>query len=249
MIQQRSLNVYRPKRFPLTPLAHDAVDEGAFIRLVQRLAAAKVDSITALGSTGSYAYLTSEERSLVTRLGTEHADGTPVFIGTGALRTSQVLTHAENAEEAEASGLLLAPVAYQPLTDDDVFEVFRTEIRKAVAGHVSLGVSGDAKAAAGLAAGCDAWYSAIGGTLPALAMGITKAAREGPFPDALAESDRLAPLWELFTEFGGSIRAIAAVAEHLGLAPNASLPRPIRGLTENQRERVAGGMNALGLQR
>ena len=34
--------------------------------------------------------------------------------------------NAENAEQAGASGLLLAPMTYQPLTDDDVFELFRT---------------------------------------------------------------------------------------------------------------------------
>ena len=44
--------------FPLTPLRDDAVDEHAFAGLVERLTAAGVDSITALGSTGSYAYLT-----------------------------------------------------------------------------------------------------------------------------------------------------------------------------------------------
>lgn len=41
--------------FPLTPLTDDAVDQRAFAGLVRRLAAARVDSITALGSTGSYA--------------------------------------------------------------------------------------------------------------------------------------------------------------------------------------------------
>ena len=51
--------------FPLTPLSNDAVDEAAFIRLVERLGEAGVDSITALGSTGSYAYLSSDERSRV----------------------------------------------------------------------------------------------------------------------------------------------------------------------------------------
>ena len=49
--------------FPLTPLANDAVDEHAFVHLIERLSEAKVDSITALGSTGSYAYLSGEERS------------------------------------------------------------------------------------------------------------------------------------------------------------------------------------------
>lgn len=289
--------------FPLTPLAHDAVDETAFVHLIKRLAEAKVDSITALGSTGSYAYLSSEERIRVARLAVEHAGETPVFIGIGALRTSQVLTNAENAQRAGASALLLAPLTYQPLTDDDVFELFRTvtvnsslpvivydnpgtthftfttnlygriaelpgiasikipgvpadpeqarvrvqEIRAAVPEHVTVGVSGDATAADGLAAGCDAWYSVIGGTLPTLAMTITRAAQEGRFSDALAESGRLAPLWELFTEFGGSIRVVAAVAEHLGLASESCLPLPIQGLTGDQRDRVSGVVDALGL--
>jgi 4-hydroxy-tetrahydrodipicolinate synthase len=289
--------------FPLTPLAHDAVDEASFIRLVQRLSEAKVDSITALGSTGSYAYLSSDERSRVAHLAVESAGETPVFIGIGALRTSQVLANAENAERAGASGLLLAPMTYQPLTEDDVFELFRTvsansslpvivydnpgtthftfttelygriaelpgiasikipgvpadpeqaqariqEIRAAIPAHVTIGVSGDAKAAAGLAAGCDAWYSVIGGTLPALAMRITRAALEGRIPDASAESERLAPLWQLFAEFGGSIRVVAAIAEQLGLASRSCLPLPLQGLTEKQRSHVGRIVDELGL--
>lgn len=289
--------------FPLTPLANDAVDEHAFVHLIERLAEAKVDSITALGSTGSYAYLGSEERSRVARLAVDHAGATPVFIGVGALRTSHVLANAENAEQAGASALLLAPMTYQHLTDDDVFALFRTvtvnsslpvivydnpstthftftselygriaelpgissikipgvpndpeqaqarvqEIRAAVPAHVTIGVSGDAQAAAGMAAGCDAWYSVIGGTLPALAMRITRAALEGRVSEASAESERLAPLWQLFAEFGGSIRVVAAIAEQLGLASTSCLPLPLQGLTEKQRAQVSRIVDELGL--
>ncbi|EMY36227.1 dihydrodipicolinate synthetase [Arthrobacter crystallopoietes BAB-32] len=291
--------------FPLTPLANDAVDESAFVRLIQRLAEAKVDSITALGSTGSYAYLSGEERSRVARLAVENAAGTPVFVGIGALRTSEVLRNAEQAERAGASALLLAPMTYQPLTDDDVYHLFRAvttnsslpvivydnpgtthftfstelygriaelpgiasikipgvpadpeqararvgEIRTAIPADVTIGVSGDAMAAAGLAAGCDTWYSVIAGTLPAPALRITRAALGGHAAEALAESDRLAPLWRLFAEFGGSLRVIAAIAEQLGLAPRASLPLPIQGLTEEHRARVADVIQELGLDR
>lgn len=80
-------------------------------------------------------------------------------------------------------------------------------------------------------------------------MGITKAAREGRFSDATAGSERLAPLWELFVGFGGSIRVMAGIAEHLGLAPEASLPLPIQGLARDQRDRVVEVINALGLHR
>lgn len=102
------------------------MDDVAFVQLVERLVAARVDSITALGSTGSYAYLNTQERRRVAHLAVEHADEIPVYVGIGALRTSQVLTHAESAQNAGAAGLLLAPVSYQPLTEDEVFELFRT---------------------------------------------------------------------------------------------------------------------------
>ncbi len=48
--------------FPITPAdpcGH--VDTDGLVRLVQRLAAAEVDSIGLLGSTGTYAYLTRAE--------------------------------------------------------------------------------------------------------------------------------------------------------------------------------------------
>lgn len=289
--------------FPLTPLANDAVDEGAFVALVERLASAGVDSITALGSTGSYAYLSEAERARVARLAVQHAGSTPVFVGVGALRTSQVLANVAHAEAAGAAGVLLAPVSYQPLTDTDVFELFRAvsehtelpiilynnpstthftfstelyariaelpgiasikvpsvpadlararervaEVRAVVPGQVSIGISGDATAAYALSAGCDAWYSVIGGTLPEPALTITRAAQAGLTDQAIAESDRLAPLWQLFTEHGGSIRVIAAVAEHLGLTSERCLPLPIQGLDAGARRRVAEVVESLEL--
>lgn len=112
-------------------------------------------------------------------------------------------------------------------------------IRAALPEHVTVGVSGDASGAAGLNAGCDAWYSAIAGTLPAPALTITRAALGGRPEEAVAESDRLAPLWALFREHGGSLRVTAAIAEYLGLAPERCLPQPIQGLTPAQRTQVA----------
>lgn len=287
--------------FPLTPLVDDRVDEEAFVTLVKRLAAAKVDSITALGSTGSYAYLSADERALAAQLAVEHAGDIPVFVGIGALRTSQVLAHAAAAERAGAAGLLLAPMSYQPLADDDVFALFRTvteftelpvivydnpgtthftfslglyerlaqlpgiasikipgvpanpqearehvaRIRSVLPGHVTIGVSGDVSAATGLTAGCDAWYSVIAGILPGPALTITRAAQQGRAADALAESERLTPLWELFAELGGSFRVVAAIAEHLGLATRSCIPLPLLGLDETNRARLAAVLGRL----
>lgn len=294
--------------FPLTPLAAlgdgtDVVDERAFAGLVARLADAGVDSITALGSTGSYAYLSTDERARVARLAVSHAGETPVIVGVGALRTSDVLANVRNAEAAGAQGLLLAPMTYQPLTHDDVVELFRevtastdlpvivydnpgtthfafttslyerlaalpgvasikipgmpldvdamrervATIREVVPPHVTIGISGDAYAATGLAAGCDVWYSVIGGTLPEPALRITRAVQAGRASEAFAESARLDSLWKLFAELGGSLRVVAAIAEQLGLAPDRCLPRPILGLDAAQRARVAEVVERLGL--
>lgn len=113
---------------------------------------------------------------------------------------------------------------------------------------MSIGVSGDPFAAAGLNAGAQAWYSVVGGTLPEPALAITRSALAGRFAEAHAESARLQPLWDLFTEFG-SLRVVAAVAEHLGLAPLNSLPLPIQGLSSAHRHLVATAVEDLHLHR
>lgn len=280
--------------FPHTPLRDDAFDEAAYARLLERLTTAGVDSITALGSTGSYMYLDSEERRRVARAAVEHAGSVPVIVGIGALRTSQVRRLADDAQEVGASALLLAPVTYQALGDDEVFGLFEDvtaglsvplvvydnpgtthvaftddlyariatlphvasikipgvpadpdeaaarvqTIRDHIPDTVAVGVSGDSSAATGLNAGCDVWYSVIGGTLPTPALTITRAALSGDHAAASAESARLEPLWALFAEHG-SYRVTAAIAEHLGLVAADCLPRPVHGLKAAARTRVA----------
>lgn len=111
--------------FPLTPLPDDRLDEQSFTGLINRLAAADVDTLGVLGSTGSYTYLSREERRRVIELAVDHAEGTPVMAGIGALRTSDVQVLAEDAQNAGAAAVLLAPVSYQQLNDDEVFGLFK----------------------------------------------------------------------------------------------------------------------------
>jgi 4-hydroxy-tetrahydrodipicolinate synthase len=111
--------------FPLTPLDDTGrLDEPAFTRLVTRLVQGGVQSIGALGSTGSYAYLSRAERARTARLAVEAAQGVPVMIGIGAVRTEHVLEHAHDAQEAGAAAVMLAPVSYQSLTEDEVFGLY-----------------------------------------------------------------------------------------------------------------------------
>ncbi|WP_228496653.1 dihydrodipicolinate synthase family protein [Pseudoclavibacter sp. VKM Ac-2888] len=110
--------------FPLTPVTSTGIDAGSYAALVERLQSAGVDSISALGSTGSYAYLDLAERAAVAKLTVQHAGAVPVIVGIGALRTRDVLENLRSAEDAGASAVLLAPVAYQPLTEDEVYGLY-----------------------------------------------------------------------------------------------------------------------------
>ena len=119
--------------FPLTPVNASGIDKKAFLRLLARLTAAKVDSLGVLGSTGSYAYLTRAQRQHVATLAVEHADGIPVMVSIGATSTDEVLRLAEDAQQAGVSALLLPAISYQKLSDDEVFGMFHE-----VAQHVSV---------------------------------------------------------------------------------------------------------------
>ncbi|MEV8540406.1 dihydrodipicolinate synthase family protein [Streptomyces sp. NPDC051572] len=116
--------------FLLTPTSEEGIDETAYAALVARLAAAGVDSIGALGSTGGYAYLTREQRASAAKIAVGAADGVPVIVGIGALRTAHVLELAEDAQKAGASGVLLAPMTYQLLTEDEVFGLYEDVTRE-----------------------------------------------------------------------------------------------------------------------
>lgn len=113
--------------FPVTPL-HDngEVDTAAYRQLVARLAEAQVDSIGALGSTGTYMFLSRETRRRALEIAIEAAGTVPVVAGIGALRTDDAVRHAQDARAIGARAGLLAPVSYTPLTEDEVFEHFRT---------------------------------------------------------------------------------------------------------------------------
>ena len=288
--------------FPLTPLNETDIDERVFVRLIERLACAGVDSIGALGSTGSYAYLTRQERLRVAQLAVQHGGDVPVIVGIGALRTREVLELAQDAQKVGASGVLLAPMSYQKLSDSEVFDLYETvtcslsiplcvydnpatthfefsdelhgriaqlpnvasikipavptgldaareridRLRALIPTHVTIGVSGDALAATGLNAGCEAWYSVIGGLFPQTALAIMREAQSGNIRETMLLSDQLAPLWELFLQYG-SLRVTATAAELLGLVANPCLPLPVQLLQGKVRQRLAVILDELEL--
>ena len=288
--------------FPLTPMRQGAVDEPAFAALVQRLARAGVDAIGALGSTGSYAYLDRAERARVARLAVDCAAGVPVMVSIGAVATRDVLALADDAQRAGVAAVLLAPVSYQPLTEAEVFGLYRdassalsvplcvydnpgttrfafsddlyariadlpqvrsikipgvpaepaaasarvARLRALLPAHVSIGVSGDVVGATGMNAGCDAWYSVVGGLFPLATLAITRAAQAGDAAGAVRLSARLEPLWALFRAHG-SVRVIGAAAELQGLAATPCLPAPLQALDGAARQQLAAFLTGAAL--
>ncbi|MEM8742605.1 MAG: dihydrodipicolinate synthase family protein, partial [Pseudomonadota bacterium] len=255
--------------FPVTPAdAEGRVDTEHLQRLVARLLRDGISSIGALGSTGGYMYLSAGERQRALRATVEAASGTPVVAGIGAMRTSEVIAHAKAAEAAGAAGLLLAPVRYLPLNDDEIFGLFGDvagatalpiliynnpgttgqTISDALAARLAalpgvaaiknppapegdfagqlarlrttappgfvLGYSGDSKIAGALAAGADAWYSVLAGTLPDPAAALWAA--RGDAAALAASASPLAPLFALFDQHGG-IRVVYEIVGMLGL--------------------------------
>ncbi|WP_455272325.1 dihydrodipicolinate synthase family protein [Rhizobium herbae] len=112
--------------FPITPTdPAGRIDTDALCGLLKRIDAAGADSIGLLGSTGSYMYLSRAEKRRAMDAAADCLSGrTPLIAGVGALRTDDSIALAKDARDAGAQGLLLAPVSYTPLGDDEVFEHF-----------------------------------------------------------------------------------------------------------------------------
>lgn len=121
--------------FPITPITASGVDEKGFSHILSRLTEARVDSMGILGSTGSYAYLTREQRRRIATLAKQHAGEIPVMVCVGAVSTDAILHLSDDAPAAGADALLLPAVSYQSLRDEEVFALFETVTR-----HVSVPV-------------------------------------------------------------------------------------------------------------
>lgn len=115
-------------------------------------------------------------------------------------------------------------------------------LRATLPAHVTIGVAGDRFAAEGLLAGCDAWYSVIGGVLPEPALALLRAATTGDAATARGISESLEPIWELFADYG-SARVAASIARELALADADFLPRPLLPLDEAGQDRVRAALS------
>jgi len=285
--------------FPITP-ADEAgiVDITALSAILERIAIEGVDSVGLLGSTGTYVYLTQEQRRRAIVSSAEVLSGhVPLMVGVGALRTSDAVLLARDAEAAGANGLLLAPVSYIPLSQDEVYRHFATvaaatslplciynnpaathfqfsddllsrlaqvpnisaakmpspakadvpeelqRLRPLMPATFKVGYSWDRRAADAVACGGDAWYSGMGGVLPAPIMKLCRAAQAGDTADVDRMNTVFAPLWDLCTSLG-TVRVIYAIANATGLFEGHP-PLPISPLSQDDRKTVLKAVNLL----
>lgn len=122
--------------YPITPFAPGgAIDQVTFSAHIAALAESGVDGICVLGTAGSFAYLSHDERAAVVRTAVSAAAGSgiPIGVGVSALTTQQVLELAWDAENAGADGLVVNPLSYVPLLSPEIADQVET-----VASSVSL---------------------------------------------------------------------------------------------------------------
>ena len=111
--------------FPITPATPDGrVIEADLRAILQRIADGRADTVGLLGSTGTYMFLDRDERRRAVAIAAETLTSTPIIAGVGALRTDEARALARDAAAEGAAGLLLAPVSYTPLTEEEVFRHF-----------------------------------------------------------------------------------------------------------------------------
>ncbi len=118
--------------YPITPFDEKGkVDIPLFKKLVKRLIVSGNHGIAPLGSTGVLPYLSDEEKESVTKATIQQVDGRiPTLIGVSNLTTEKTIHHAQFAEKAGADAVMIIPMSYWKLTDDEIVAHYDAVARK-----------------------------------------------------------------------------------------------------------------------
>ncbi|WP_264523572.1 dihydrodipicolinate synthase family protein [Flavobacterium sp. N502536] len=123
--------------YPITPFDKDEkVDISLYKKLLERLIVSGCHAVAPLGSTGVMPYLSDEEKEAITVATIEQVKGrVPVLVGVSNLTTEKTIYHAKFAEKAGAAAVMIIPMSYWKLTDDEIVQHF-----DAVAKQISIPV-------------------------------------------------------------------------------------------------------------
>lgn len=108
--------------YPITPFDNnEQVDIPLFRKLVERLVVSGSKGIAPLGSTGVLPYLTDTEKEAITEATIQQVAGRiPTLVGVSNLTTERTIYHAKFAEKAGATAVMIIPMSYWKLTDDEI---------------------------------------------------------------------------------------------------------------------------------
>lgn len=121
--------------YPITPFdENEKIDVVLFKKLLERLVTSGSHGIAPLGSTGVLPYLTDEEKEAVTETTINQVKGrVPVLVGVSNLTTERTIYHAKFAEKAGADAVMIIPMSYWKLTDNEIVQHY-----DAVAKQISI---------------------------------------------------------------------------------------------------------------
>lgn len=108
--------------YPITPFDNnEQINIPLFKKQVERLVTAGVHGIAPLGSTGVMPYLNDSEKEAITEATMQQVAGRiPTLVGVSNLTTERTVYHAKFAEKAGASAIMIIPMSYWKLTDDEI---------------------------------------------------------------------------------------------------------------------------------
>lgn len=118
--------------YPITPFdKEEKVDIPLFKKLVERLVVSGNHGIAPLGSTGVLPYLSDDEKEAVTEATIQQVNGRiPTLVGVSNLTTEKTIHHAQFAEKAGADAVMIIPMSYWKLTDDEIVTHYDAVARK-----------------------------------------------------------------------------------------------------------------------
>lgn len=108
--------------YPITPFhENDTINLPLFKDMVEKLVTSGSHGIASLGSAGVMPYLSDEEKEAVTEATIQQVKGRiPTLIGVSNLTTEKTIHHAQFAEKAGANAVMIIPMSYWKLTDDEI---------------------------------------------------------------------------------------------------------------------------------
>ncbi|MEO6986477.1 MAG: dihydrodipicolinate synthase family protein [Paralcaligenes sp.] len=105
----------------------DALDIDRLNVLIDFLMERGVHGVACSLSSGEYPYLTEQERKQVAKEVVLRVAGrVPVIVGVSALTTAQSMMFARQAQEVGADAVMVMPIQYWPLRQDEVIEHFKS---------------------------------------------------------------------------------------------------------------------------